>query len=162
MAGEGVMRAALRKSSSIFWCEPSCIRQLFNEDSAFFFFSCIMGLFLEMTPLAQDVLPSQNTFGSYEHFSACFAVIFPRYPLHRCFGSPWHMETSGCTAGRRKREDWQPQDRDQAQFGLSLATFHLGQPIVLLWCVECNCFSLNIRLDCWELVQGEPFGLSWG
>lgn len=79
-----------------------------------------------------------------------FQLLIP--DIHRHSATQW-------VRGRGK--NWEPQDRDQGPVFLFLATYHFGQLIVFLRCIELNCLSLNIRLNWWELVQGKPFALSW-
>lgn len=113
-----------------------------------------------MALLAQDVLPSQIIFGSLKHFQCalhsfsfiiCSVVPSLLSDIHR------HSATQWVRSGGRTEN---PRTGTKAQFGLSLATFHFEQLTVFLWCVGFNCLSLNIRLNWWVLVWGEPFALS--
>lgn len=93
--------------------------------------SCIMGLFLEMPLLAQDVLPSQIVFGSFKHFQCAMQsfsfIIHLVVPLllsdiHRHSATQW-------VRCRSRAEN--PRTGTKAQFGLSLAKFHLDSPLFL-------------------------------
>lgn len=79
--------------------------------------------------------------------------------LSHCYSDMHKHSVTQWVRGRGSTEN--PRTGTKAQFGLSLAKFHFGQLTVFLWCRGFNCLSLNIRLNWWELVQGEPFALSW-
>lgn len=90
----------------------------------------------------------------------CSAIIFIHYPLSSFIATSIHRHSATqWVRGRGRTEN--PRTETKAQFVPSLAKFHFGQLIVFLWCVGFNCLSLNIRLNWWVLVWGEPFALFW-
>ena len=120
-----------------------------------------MGLFPEMTLLAQDMPPSHIIFGSFKHYQCAlqsFSFIIHQLSHHY---SLIHIDIrlhSGCevevglkTPGQEQGPVWSL--LGQIPFWTAV--------IVFLQCVRFNCWSLSIRLNWWELVWGEPFAFSW-
>lgn len=93
---------------------------------------CILGLFLEVALLAQNVLPSQIVFGSFKNFQCALQsfsfMIHLVIPSLLC-DTHRHPATQWVRGGGRTEN---PRTGTKAQFGLSLARFHFGQLIVFL------------------------------
>lgn len=90
---------------------------------------------------------SRNTFGCFRHFQCAlqsFSLISHSVVVLILSDTQRHSATQW-VGGRGRNEN--PRTGTKARFGLSLATFHFGQPIVFLWCVEFNCLSPNTRLE---------------